>query len=250
MWLQLNEFSESSNGSQLKLKRKIKLTKPFPSGNSAQSIMASTCPICFTGGPVEFYADWRTYLQCACCRLVYVPDCDHISRNGEKMHYDRHENSPDDVAYRQFLKRMFDPVHGRLAPGSNGLDFGAGPGPTLSQMFSEAGHTMQVFDPFYAPNHGVFLQQYDFITATEVFEHLRRPRFELDRLWRCLRSGGILGLMTKRVFDQDAFATWHYKQDPTHICFATEQTFEWLAEQWKADLTIAGEDVVLLRKPL
>ncbi|MCA8993443.1 MAG: class I SAM-dependent methyltransferase [Planctomycetaceae bacterium] len=212
------------------------------------NIVVQTCPLCFAVGVNEFFEDWRTYLQCSRCRLVFVPPRDHVSHSGEKLHYDRHENSPHDDAYRNFLSRMFDPMQERLASGGWGLDFGAGPGPTLSKMFAEAGHTMQMFDPFYAPNHSVFLQQYDFITATEVFEHLRRPRYELERLWRCLRPGGILGLMTKRVLDQDAFSTWHYKQDPTHICFAAEQTFEWLAELWNAELIVAGDDVVLLQK--
>ncbi|MCA9045390.1 MAG: class I SAM-dependent methyltransferase [Planctomycetaceae bacterium] len=212
------------------------------------NIAAQTCPLCFAVDVNEFFADWRTYLQCPCCRLVFVPPRDHVSRNGEKLHYDRHENSPDDDAYRNFLSRMFDPMQEQLLQGSHGLDFGAGPGPTLSKMFAEAGHTMQVFDPFYAPNHSVFLQQYNFITATEVFEHLRRPRYELERLWRCLRPGGILGLMTKRVLDRDVFATWHYNQDPTHICFASLQTFEWLAELWNADLIVPSDDVALLQK--
>ena len=91
-------------------------------------------------------------------------------------------------------------------------------------------------------------QQYDFITASEVVEHLRQPRAELEKLWRQLNHNGVLGLMTKLVSDQAAFANWHYKNDRTHICFFSTTTFGWLAEQWNAMLDFFGKDVILLRK--
>jgi 2-polyprenyl-3-methyl-5-hydroxy-6-metoxy-1,4-benzoquinol methylase len=89
---------------------------------------------------------------------------------------------------------------------------------------------------------------YDFITASEVVEHLHHPRFELERLWSALRPRGILGIMTKRVRDQHAFANWHYKNDPTHVIFFSEATFVWLSRYWSAELQVVGPDVVLFRK--
>ena len=167
----------------------------------------------------------------------------------ERAVYDRHQNSPDDPRYRRFLSRLFDPVAVRLRPESQGLDFGSGPGPTLSVMFEEASHTVRVFDPIYADDAAVFETQYDFITASEVVEHLHRPGEELERLWDCLLPGGVLGVMTKRVLDETAFSRWHYKNDPTHVCFFALQTFEWLADHWGARLDVAGDDVVVFEKP-
>ena len=180
--------------------------------------------------------------------MVFVPPEQFLSAERERAVYDRHENSPNDEGYRQFLSRMFEPLAERLATGSRGLDFGSGPGPTLSIMFEEAGHTMAIYDPFYAPDPAPLDKQYDFITATEVVEHLHHPRRELDRLWSCLEPGGLLGIMTKRVIDRDAFSRWHYKNDPTHACFFSTETFEWLAGYWQAELTIVGDDVVLFGK--
>ncbi len=136
----------------------------------------------------------------------------------------------------------------RLESGSRGLDFGSGPGPTLSVMFEEVGHSVEIYDHFYARDPCVLEKKYDFITATEVVEHLHNPRKELDRLWACLKPGGILGVMTKLVLDHEAFARWHYKNDPTHICFFSRSTFEWLAAQWLAELTFANKDVILFYK--
>jgi SAM-dependent methyltransferase len=141
------------------------------------------------------------------------------------------------------------PLIHRLAPGASGLDFGSGPGPTLALMLREAGFPTRIYDPLYAPDDQVWELAYDFITASEVVEHLRSPRLELERLWQVLKPGGWLGIMTKRVWNRRAFTTWHYKDDPTHVVFFAEQTFAWLARHWSATLEIIGPDVVLLNKP-
>ena len=208
-----------------------------------------SCPLCQQADGEPFFQDAkRSYLRCKKCLLVFVPPRYFLTPEAEKAEYDLHQNSAGDLGYRRFLSRMFEPMQERLKPNSVGLDFGSGPGPTLSVMFEEAGHSMAIYDPFYAPDKSVFLRTYDFVTATEVVEHLHRPSYELDRLWRCLRPAGWLGIMTKRVLGADAFAQWHYKNDPTHVCFFAAETFEWLASHWGAELTIAGKDVVLLRK--
>jgi len=116
-------------------------------------------------------------------------------------------------------------------------------------MLAEAGHPTVLFDPFYEPNEAVWRDGYDFVVTTEVVEHLHSPRIDLQRVWRVLKPGGWLGIMTKRVFDATAFEQWHYKNDPTHVCFFAEETFTWLATHWQAELEIIGPDVVLLQKP-
>jgi len=196
-----------------------------------------------------FYQDsHRDYFRCQICNLVFVPSAQFLSAEDEKARYDLHQNSPDDQDYRRFLSRIFIPMQELLAPGSRGLDFGSGPGPTLSKMFEEVGHSMAIYDHFYARNSSVLEKQYDFITATEVVEHLHNPKKELDRLWACLKPGARLGIMTKLALDREAFARWHYKNDPTHVCFFSRLTFEWLAAQWQAELTFADKDVILFHK--
>lgn len=209
-----------------------------------------SCPLCNSSKLSHFLEDSkRSYQQCQLCKLVSVPPRFFLTAEAEKAEYDLHENSADDLGYRKFLGRMFKPMLAQLS-GSNlhGLDFGSGPGPTLSVMFAEAGHPVSLYDRFYAPDIQTLNQQYDFITATEVVEHLHHPAKELNRLWSCLRPGGYLGIMTKRVHDAAAFSTWHYKNDPTHVCFFHEQTFAWLATQWDAGLTLFGKDVVIFEK--
>jgi 2-polyprenyl-3-methyl-5-hydroxy-6-metoxy-1,4-benzoquinol methylase len=107
---------------------------------------------------------------------------------------------------------------------------------------------MTLFDHFYEPVPVGLEQQYDFITATEVVEHLHDPKKELERLWACLKQGGWLGIMTNTVVDQDAFTQWYYKNDLTHVCFFSRTTFAWLALQWHAEVVFADSDVVLFYK--
>lgn len=214
---------------------------------------APRCALC-GGRGVHFHRDHRRdYYRCDGCALIFVPPWQHLDAAAERAEYDRHENRPDDPGYRRFLSRLFDPLVARLPPGARGLDFGSGPGPTLSRMFEEAGFPMRVYDPFYAPDTTALdpnvSRPYDFIVATEVLEHLAEPGRELDRLLNLLQPGGWLGVMTKRARDRAAFAGWHYIRDPTHVCFFSDATFAFIAARHRLDLTFPGDDTVLLRTP-
>jgi hypothetical protein len=99
------------------------------------------CPLCHKTDLYHFSRiRERDYLSCRTCRLIFIPAEQHISADEEKSRYDQHNNNPDDPDYRTFLSRMFLPMQHRLNARSCGLDFGSGPGPTLSLMFEEGGH--------------------------------------------------------------------------------------------------------------
>lgn len=187
----------------------------------------------------------RDYFLCNVCRLIFVPPGQRLAADEEKSRYDMHENDPHDPRYRKFLSRMFNPLVEKLPENSMGLDFGSGPGPTLHLMFEEAGHSMRIYDPFYADDSNVFDQKYDFITTTETAEHLYNPLKELERLWSCLKPGGYLGVMTRRWKTVEAFKNWHYKNDDTHVAFFHADTFRWFQERWNAELEIYERDVVI-----
>ncbi|NHN36032.1 class I SAM-dependent methyltransferase [Pseudomaricurvus alcaniphilus] len=210
---------------------------------------APDCPLCGFHATAYHTDVRRDYRQCGRCKLVFVPRRFHLSREQEKAEYDRHQNCVDDPGYRRFLKRMLDPVLEKIEPGASGLDFGCGPGPALAAMLREAGCQVSVFDIFYFPDPEALASRYDFITATEVVEHLAAPAAELDKLWMLLKPGGWLGIMTKRVRDQSAFSGWHYRNDPTHISFFHADTFRYLAHRWGATVEFSGADTVLLQKP-
>lgn len=207
------------------------------------------CPLC-KGTDNQFYHEdkRRQYLQCQSCQLVFVDPSQRLTPEQEKAIYDQHENDPSDQGYRRFLSRIADPLDERLGENQQGLDFGCGPGPALAQMMRERGHNVDLYDLYYYPQPEILNKQYDFVMATEVIEHLYRP----DEVWQqwlnLLKPGAYLGLMTKLVRDVEAFSTWHYKNDQTHVLFFSRATFEYLAERDSLDLEFIGNDVILLRK--
>jgi SAM-dependent methyltransferase len=205
------------------------------------------CPLCGSKNTLFFHeSEKRRYFHCLTCDLLFVPSPYFVTRQEEKAKYDNHQNTPQNSGYVTFLNRLLDPLVAYLPPKAKGLDFGCGPGPTLSHLMQVRGYDMDIYDPFYAPDTSIFEKSYDFITTTEVIEHMHNPRFELERLWRMLNSGGVLGIMT--AFRPEAFATWYYKRDLTHIRFFTPQTFEWIAEHLHASLQIPQSGVAILIK--
>ncbi len=181
---------------------------------------------------------------------MHVPSRFHLDAAAERAVYALHDNSPEDQGYRRFLSRGLDPVLARVAPGSPGLDFGSGPGPTLSVMAQEAGHPCAIYDPFFAPAQQVLVPgAYAFVTATEVVEHVARPDRVFAQLFSLLKPGGVLGVMTKRTTTPEAFARWHYITDPTHVAFYGEATLQWLAERFDATVFFPHADVAVFVGP-
>jgi hypothetical protein len=205
------------------------------------------CPLCnHTDTSLFSESENRLYYHCLRCDLVFVPQHYFITSEDEKAKYDNHQNSIHNEGYVNFLNRLLIPLEKYLPTNATGLDFGCGPGPTLHLLMKQKGYEMQLYDYFYKPEEEVFMQKYDFITSTEVIEHLHNPLTELTRLWNCLNESGVLGIMT--AFRVDDFANWYYKRDLTHIAFYTPQTFQWLADYFHAKLIIPESGVVILRK--
>ncbi|MGB1203302.1 MAG: class I SAM-dependent methyltransferase [Alloalcanivorax venustensis] len=180
----------------------------------------SDCRLC--GQPnAELFAsvEGRRYLRCPRCHLTFLGVTQLPDRADEKAQYDLHRNEPDDPGYRRFLDQLGAPLCERLGAGDRGLDFGCGPGPALARMLEERGHPMQIYDPIYAPDPAVLDQQYDFVTCTEVLEHLHWPEREWRRFAALVKPGGWLGVMTRFLTDDGHFPRWHYRRDPTHVCF-------------------------------
>ena len=207
------------------------------------------CTLCESKSTYKFYSDrHRDYYKCNGCDLIFVPPSFYLSADKEKKRYDLHQNNPYDLGYVEFLSKLLDPMINKLNPGAVGLDFGSGPTPALSLLFKKAGYPMDVYDIFFNKDETVFTKAYDFITATEVFEHLHHPLTELIKLWSMIRSGGYLGMMTSLVTNEAGFPDWRYKDDLTHVCFFSPATMGWLANQIGAEMEIVGEDVVILQK--
>jgi hypothetical protein len=213
--------------------------------------MTNPCPLCHHPNPRPFFSDAnRAYRWCPVCALIFTVREDLLAPKDEKARYDLHENNPQDLHYRRFLSQFLEPLVERIGPPPlKGLDFGSGPGPTLSVMLEDMGYEMHLYDSYYARKPDALLQTYDFVTCTETIEHFYSPGKEWERLLKLVRPGGWLGFMTRLIDDPSAFPQWYYKNDDTHVSFFSRQTFHYLADRDGLSLEFIADNVILLQKP-
>ncbi len=207
------------------------------------------CPLC-ESVTTEFYmsATNRDYFQCKNCKLIFVPKTFLLEKNEEKKRYDFHENNIDDPRYIAFLSQLYQPLLDRIELGSEGLDFGSGPEPVLAQLFEREGYKMWIYDPFYANNPEVFKEKYNFITLSEVAEHLYNPAQEFNRLVSLLKQKGYLAIMTSLTDTVLDFSDWHYQKDETHVCFYAVESMGYLAKKYHLSLEVLSDKVVIFQK--
>ena len=215
-----------------------------------ESVVLETCPLC-GAKPVRQFAvvSSKTYWRCDVCHLTFLSPESYLSSEAELARYLLHENSPEDWGYRQFLSRLTDHLTPKLQPGAKGLDFGAGPGPTLSVMLEEAGFPMEIYDPYFAADTAPLERTYDFITCTETIEHFYRPAKEFHQFDQSLRRGGWLGVMTEMLESDDDFVDWWYHSEPTHVCFYKRETMAWIADRYGWRVEYPRKNVTLFYKP-
>ena len=206
-----------------------------------------TCPLCGASEAILYYRDSnRDYYQCKNCELVFVPSSFWLSFEQEKSVYDLHENDIHDVRYHKFLSRLTNPLLEKLQPNSKGLDFGCGPGPALQWVIQQSAHKVSLYDLHYFPDQDVLDDEYNFVCATEVVEHLQSPRESFLQIKRCLKPDGIFAVMTQMVINAQRFANWRYIQDPTHICFFNLKSLSYVADLMNKKLEQVDRDVIFI----
>ena len=207
------------------------------------------CPLCQSNNVNTFSRSrGRKYLQCKACDLVYLSPEYRPDPMAEYLRYTTHNNDPHDIRYRNFLNRLKTPLVKKLKKASQGLDFGCGPGPTLSIMLEEEGFMMNIYDPFFASDPQVLQYRYDFITCTEAIEHFYYPQKEFYLLNNLLNVGGWLGIMTDIFYEDIDFNSWYYPKDITHATFYSLHTINWIAENFGWKWESPRRNVILFQK--
>lgn len=213
------------------------------------SAVSHDCPLCHSDRLRPFAEiDARHYFECGVCELIHLAPRHRTGPEEELARYETHENDPADAGYRAFLGRLADPLVERLSPGASGLDYGSGPGPTLSVMLEGMGFEMEIYDPFFAPDPAALARTYDFVTCSETAEHFFRPGDEFRRLDDLLRPGGWLAIMTQMFEEEQPFEDWWYVRDPTHVCFYRRESLEWIAARFAWSLELPRPNVALFHK--
>jgi len=207
------------------------------------------CMICQSKETEHFNTlDKKAYWKCDGCHGIFLDSIHHLQNNAEKVRYLEHNNLVDDPRYRKFLSKLAVPLKTKLASGSEGLDYGCGPGPALADMLTLDGFKLNLYDPFFFPDQEALIKSYQFIVCTETAEHFYKPFEEFNKLDALLLPGGWLGVMTTFLSSSDDFESWYYRRDPTHVCFYSEETLQIIADQRGWSLEIPAKDIALFQK--
>ncbi len=208
-----------------------------------------TCTLCGSNTVtlIKPQHDVREYYHCHTCELIFVDPRFHLSPNDERERYQTHNNGIEYQGHVNFLNRVIQPCLPLLSPTMIGLDYGCGPVPTLSVILAQHNIRCHNYDPLFAITHP--LTAYDFIFATECFEHFFNPQKELATIVSLLKPGGYLGIMTEQWESLDRFTTWYYKRDLTHVTFLNRKTFDYLCGEFDFTMLYADRNrVVVLQK--
>lgn len=206
------------------------------------------CPLCDSIRNKLFDIDqFRSFLLCGNCSLVFVPRDQLINDVAEKKRYESHHNSENNSEYKKYLQKIADNVSPFLNKNSVGLDFGCGKTRIIENYLKRQGFEVFSYDLFFHPDYSVFERRYHFIILSEVIEHLRNPFDEMKRLTSLLHDNGLIFIKTKlRSEDANEFKNWFYKRDITHIQFFSELSFFHLGQYCGLSRPLKLEDDLIL----
>ena len=193
------------------------------------------CPLCNLSNTTKFHTSQdRDYQICPRCSLIFVPPKFFIPKDEEVGRYLEHENSLESEGYVNMFQQKIDVISKFCPEVKTVLDFGCGYEPVLKTLLSRAGYEAWGYDINFFPDEGLN-SKYDLVISTETFEHFREPGKELQKIRLLLSSGGHIAVMTRHYplingeADLESFKNWYYQRDPTHICFYSSKTFDWIA---------------------
>ncbi len=212
---------------------------------------AMLCGLCESSDIKPYSRDEKRswdYFQCQTCDLVFRDPATYLDASTEKQRYTTHNNSIENQGYVTFLSPVVQTIIPHLSSDSRGLDFGSGPGPILDILFSRQGITVENYDPYFCKTDEALGRTYDFVTCTEVFEHLYTPGREISVMTGLIKPGGHLLIMTEMCKEPEAFKAWGYRTDNTHVCFLSPKTLLWIANRWGYEILSSLGRISLLQK--
>lgn len=208
--------------------------------------MKTDCPLCGTKSSVFFENNDR-YYRCPNCSGIFTDKNNRLNQEKERLVYLQHENDVDDKGYKKFVSPITNAILKDFIQDSKGLDFGAGTGPVLSKVLQDNNYFIKQYDPFFHNYPELIEQKYDYIGSCEVIEHFHNPYKEFKLLKSLLNPHANIYLMTE-VYDENIdFASWYYKNDPTHVFFYSKDTFEWIKNEFGFKSVSVNNRLIILQ---
>ncbi|PKP46530.1 MAG: class I SAM-dependent methyltransferase [Bacteroidetes bacterium HGW-Bacteroidetes-11] len=211
--------------------------------------MEYECPLCHNSKALQILAgpDRRGYHHCVNCSLIFANPEHRFPPEKEKLRYEQHDNGIHNPGYVDYLNQIIVPALEYINSEMTGLDFGCGPAPTLHLMLDQRSIHCDVYDPYFFPD--LQTKTYDFIFATESFEHFNTPANDISRISELLKKDAFLFVMTQKWTTPELFRVWSYARDATHVSFFHDKTFDFISEKYGFELIEnAHPRIVILKK--
>lgn len=206
---------------------------------SETNFISQGCPFCLETAKLSFVRHQSflkcpdRFIQCLVCESIFVHSKWIASPDQEKARYETHNNqlTPE---FENFLMKTVRVIQGLLPNGGAVLDYGSGPDPQMMKLLGQRGYDVFGYDPFFGDQLNCKSeleesQAYDLVLMHEVFEHLRDPNAEVARAHRVLKTGAKLLIVMDDL--PQAFESWWYARDFTHIRFPSEKGMALFADR-------------------
>jgi hypothetical protein len=196
-------------------------------------IITMPCKLCGENAKTIDNPENPAYYHCPDCDLIFISEKCFVNCEYELHRYKQHNNSIENRGYVDFLAGFLKAAEiDKMGKVENALDFGCGPEPVLQVLLNDMGIHTDIYDPYFFPVKIYIDKQYNLITSTEVFEHLKNPLETLTLLESLLAENGVLAVKTLFHTTCDDFKSWWYRRDSTHICFYSPRTFAWIEDRF------------------
>lgn len=206
------------------------------------------CPLCSHNAELFSEDKKRKFYRCPECRGIFADSDSLPSPKEEEERYHLHNYDEQDAGYLKFITPLIEAIKGNQKNTDKGLDYGCGKVPILANHLMELGFQMALYDPFFHKNSSIFNQKYDFIVCCEVIEHFHKPNEQFQILKSLLSNSGSLYCKTELQPDLIDFQSWWYKNDITHTFFYSEETLQWIKEEFDfREVVVAPNYILLLR---
>jgi hypothetical protein len=191
------------------------------------TLAMDNCLLCLKSG-ARFFEASQKYLKCLECDLIFLMPEYRLSLQAERERYLTHNSDVEAKGYQDFVSPLCRLIKENTLQTDLGLDYGCGQGPVTSYLLTKEGYNISCYDPFFRNEPLLLARKYDFVFLCEVAEHFYNPRLEFEKLAGLLMNKKTLFVKTELHDQTKSFEKWYYKNDPTHVCFYSVQTMQWI----------------------
>ncbi|WP_119968060.1 MULTISPECIES: methyltransferase domain-containing protein [Shewanella] len=206
------------------------------------------CPLCSNAAEFFIQDKKRAFYTCSDCHLVFANPQSYLMPAALKQRYGRANKASKQKQLVQFIQPLLTQISAQQHGPLTGLNFGRVLDSNSLDKIEHAGHSLYQYDPFIKIDQHIFNRQYDFICCYRVLEHFQQPAKEWALLSSLLKEGGWLAISTSLLTDLSLFSKWHFKNNPSHVSFYSQQTFDYLAQNSEFKLLFAAKELVLMQK--